>query len=492
MTAPFSVVSSAPPRARLAASLAVALGATLSMAQGAGSAPDAHRSASPDFSARRAHASEAVRNATPRNTTFTTHHVTTCADDGSAGSLRAIIGDVVNTVSGDVIDFTQLPMQCSTITLAPAGGVIQIHQDSLYLQGPGADQLTLDGGNQSSVLFHFGAGTLGISGITIANGLYNGSLAPFGGCIYSTANVSLVDSTVSHCSVTSTSLSSPAAGGGISAAGSLSLLNSKIADSHAFAQLGGNALGGGAFAGNGFVAHGSEISGNTAFAIGSGTGYGGGVVAGGSIDIESSTIAENSADTVGALELIGGPNYSATITNSTISSNIGQTKWGGIFTNLPTTLANSTVAFNRAPFGTTKKGDGLYAVTTAATITLKSSIIAGNWRADGQSDLDAAAGVTITGSNDLITSSAIGFPPNTITACPQLDPLLNNGGSTRTHALRQTSPAIDQGDAGTLTVDQRGAQRTIGAAADIGSVERQPGQLDERIFANGFDGLCDQ
>jgi hypothetical protein len=207
--------------------------------------------------------------------------------------------------------------------------------------------------------------------------------------------------------------------------------------------------------------------------------------------MESSTIADNRSDAIGALELIGGPAAFATITNSTISGNTGSTEWGGIWTNESTTLANSTVAFNRAPFGTTKKGDGLYG-NAAATLTLKSSIIAGNWRTDGQSDLDGAPGVTINGSNDLITSSAIGFPPNTITACPQLDPLLNNGGNTRTHALRHTSPAIDQGDAGTLTVDQRGAQRTVGMAADIGSVERQPGELDERIFANGFDGLCDQ
>jgi hypothetical protein len=489
MSAPLSVVSCLPRRARLAASLAIALGATLSLAQAA--APGTNKLTPAVLRGARAGGNTASQPATPWNPTFTTHHVTTCADDGSSGSLRSIIADVVNTISGDVIDFTQLPMQCSTITLAPAGGAIQIHQDSLYLQGPGADQLTIDGGNQSSVLFHFGAGTLGISGMTISNGLYDGSLTPLGGCIYSAANVSVVDSTISHCSVTSSSLSNPAAGGGIFATGSLSLLNSKIADSHAFAQFGVNTFGGGAFAVGGFIAHGSEISGNSSFAIGGASGYGGGVVAGGPIDMESSTIADNRSDAIGALELVGGPAEFASITNSTISGNSGSTEWGGIWTNESTTLANSTVAFNRAPFGTTKKGDGVYG-TAAATLTLKSSIIAGNWRADGQSDLDGAPGVTLNGSNDLITSSAIGFPLNTITVCPQFDPLLNNGGNTRTHALRHTSPAIDQGDAGTLTVDQRGAQRTVGVAADIGSVERQPGELDERIFANGFDGLCDQ
>ncbi len=492
MPASLSVVSRVPRRARLAAGLAVALGATLSLTQAAQPAADINGRLSPLFSAGHMHGNTASAHiASSRSPAFTTHHVTTCADDGTSGSLRAIIANA-NTASGDVIDFTQLPMQCSTITLAPAGGVIQIHQDSLYLEGPGADHLTIDGGNHSNVLFHFGAGTLGISGITIADGLYAGSVLPSGGCIYSAGNLALVDSTVSHCSVISSSLSQAAAGGGVFAQGLLSLLNSRILDSHAFAQFGADTFGGGAFAGGGFVAHGSEITGNSSTAINSGVGIGGGVAAFGATHIEGSTIAENHADSVGGLDLVGVSQDSVTITNSTISGNIGSTEWGGIWTDMPTTLSNSTVAFNGAPFGTSKKGDGIYAAPASATLTIKSSIIAGNWRADGQSDLDAGAGVTVGGSNDLITSSAIGFPPGTITVCPQLDPLLNNGGTTRTHALRHTSQAIDHGDAGTLTVDQRGAQRTVGVAADIGSVERQPGEPDERIFANGFDGLCDQ
>jgi len=159
MSAPLSVVSCVPRRAQLAASLAIALGVTLSIAQAA--APSTNQHGSPVLRGARVDGNRASRpSAMPRNPASTTHHVTTCADDGSAGSLRMIIADTVNTVSGDVIDFAQLPMQCSTITLAPAGGVIQVHQDSLYLQGPGADQLTIDGGNQSRVLYHFGAGTL--------------------------------------------------------------------------------------------------------------------------------------------------------------------------------------------------------------------------------------------------------------------------------------------------------------------------------------------
>lgn len=477
--------------ARLAAGLAAALGLTLATAE----AQNIQRSSTGNVanltSAMRAHApaSAPAHGSNSWRPSFTSHTVTTCADDGSPGSLREIIADVANTLSGDAIDLTQLPIMCSAITLDPAQGQIDITQDSLYLLGPGEDQLTIGANHLSRVLYHAGAGTLAISGTTIADGTYDSPTWPAGGCIYSAGNVSLLDSAISNCTVISSSGSLPAVGAGVFAAGVLTLTSSRITDSHAFAHQGADAHGGAAFTDKGFIAHDSEISHNSSVAIGGGVGYAGGVIAFGSVDIESSTLSGNSADGMGALELVGNVGYTATITNSTISGNSGSLRWGGVWSNVPLALSNSTIAFNHSPFGTSKKGDGLYVL---AHTTLSSSIIAGNWRADGQSDLDSGTGVSVTGSNNLITSSAIPFPPGTITTCPQLEPLLDNGGKTRTHALRHTSPAIDQGDAGTLTVDQRGAQRTVGIAADIGSVERQPGETDERVFVGGFDALCDQ
>jgi hypothetical protein len=81
----------------------------------------------------------------------------------------------------------------------------------------------------------------------------------------------------------------------------------------------------------------------------------------------------------------------------------------------------------------------------------------------------------------------------TLSACPKLDALADNGGPTLTHALNAGSPAIDVGSASmSLTSDQRLAPRVSGAQADIGSVERQSGDHRERILAAGFDKLCDQ
>ena len=82
------------------------------------------------------------------------------------------------------------------------------------------------------------------------------------------------------------------------------------------------------------------------------------------------------------------------------------------------------------------------------------------------------------------------LPPDTLVDDPQLLPLADNGGATATHALSETSPALDAGDNGAgLATDQRGAgfARTEGARTDIGAFELQA-EPPDRVFANGFDG----
>ncbi len=79
------------------------------------------------------------------------HLVTSCLDDGSAGTLRSVIADPL-THSGDSINLTQL--MCSKITLGttpPISGAIHVYQDELHIHGPGADQLSIDGNHLSSV-----------------------------------------------------------------------------------------------------------------------------------------------------------------------------------------------------------------------------------------------------------------------------------------------------------------------------------------------------
>ncbi|WP_386067526.1 choice-of-anchor Q domain-containing protein [Tahibacter sp. UC22_41] len=68
---------------------------------------------------------------------------------------------------------------------------------------------------------------------------------------------------------------------------------------------------------------------------------------------------------------------------------------------------------------------------------------------------------------------------------PRLGELANNGGPTKTVALRAGSPAIDQvivNAASCAGADQRGAARPSGPLCDIGAYERN-GDL---LFDNGF------
>ncbi len=491
MTIDTFTLSPIPRQARLAACLATALGLTLSAAQAADAPPArmplAQGRMAPAFelpsylrgNATRPHAAP-VHTSSPSGPT--PHAVISCSDDGTPvpGTLR---GAVASASSGDVIDLSALA--CSTITLG--GPAIEVDQDYLYLKGPiaGASHLTIDGGHNSTVFNHFGAGTLGFTDLTIANGYNVSSTEPFGGCIYSKANVYLLVSVVSHCIVESSSASIPALGAGVFAAGDLRLVASTITDSHAFALNGANSIGGGAHVRGNFQALYSTISDNTAVALNNAHGFGGGAFARGNVNIAASTVSGNRADFVGGLDFFPNGPYTATIINSTISGNSGTQRYGGISTHAPLTLTSTTVAFNHSPIYS-----GVYSF--ASSLTLHSSIIADNAGPNGPSDLSGTSTISIGSANNLITSSTINPPLGTLFACPQLEPLADNGGLTLTHALKQTSPAIDQGDAGILTFDQRLAPRTAGPKADIGSVEWQPGETDERIFVSGFDGLCDQ
>jgi hypothetical protein len=259
-------------------------------------------------------------------------------------------------------------------------------------------------------------------------------------------------------------------------------VESAITDSHVFSNTGAGAAGGGAFVGGYLFLQESSISHNTAFALAPGIGQAAGVVAQ-SANIDSSTIARNAADAFGGLFVGIG-----IVTSSTISSNVTNLGFGGgaIFGSL--TLDNSTIAFNQSR--DVSHVGGLYIVGPS---TVRSSVIANNFGPAGASDLDGDPGITIDGAHNVITSSySVTPPPDTITDCPKLEPLLDTGGLTMTHGLQHDSAALDQGDpnAAAPATDQRGLPRTAGAQIDIGSVERQDGEVDERIFLSGFDISC--
>lgn len=417
----------------------------------------------------------------PADTVAAPLYVQNCLDSGG-GSLRDAIAAANNGATDTVILGANLP--CSTITLS--SGALNVTRDTLYLTGPGANELSISGDGEFRVLRHSGAGKLAISGLTIRDGKYVSDTNPRGGCVYSASNVTLDDSTVGDCAVTGSG-GAEARGGGIYAHGIISMRNSTITGNVALGTAIGS-RGGGIYLRGTLVAMQSIFTNNYA-AVGpeaAGISEGGALWVAGSTYLLGSLVSGNKAELAAAIgtEPNGAGSFLAVV-NSTISSNLARYRFAGIYAKVPVTLSNSTIAFNSAP-----SGGAVYSVLQP--LTLQSSIIADNETGGLQGDLDGALNPPLSGYNNLITSSTIGFPSGTITSCPKLGPLASNSdGAMLTHALLSASPAINAGyDPLNLQVDQRGFSRTTGGQTDIGAYERQ-GTKDDRISVHGFEPICD-
>jgi hypothetical protein len=453
--------------------------------------------------------------------------VTSCADDGSPGTLRTVIA---GAGEGDVIDLSAL--DCATITLTQ--GIIDVsvlgphHINDLSIVGPGAAALTIDG-NGDRVFAHgdfqIGLGTLAISDLTIANGGYTHGLAS---CIDSSGNIELTRAVVTGCSASG---GGPLTFGGAVSAAYLTMTESTIADSYGSATGDNVAIGGGAYvSGDATLIH-STITGNTTRAetAGDGTYYltaGGGLYVRGALSMTASTISWNrlysndifrgpgggafvradtnivastfswnTAVTGGALTKAvfshyGDPGTKLTITNSTFGVNGAMYLAGGIETFRPTAIASSTVFSNGSRYG-----GALFCRGSDVTLELESTIIALNAYNDVPGyilDIYCEENVTVTGANNLVTAARhVVLPPDTIDADPLFVEFVpgDNGGPTETFAIDPASPAIDSGNnVAALVYDQRGEgfPRSSGAGPDIGAFEVQVAASDA-IFANGFD-----
>jgi hypothetical protein len=398
-----------------------------------------------------------------------TLRVTNCSDSG-AGSLRAT---VARAASGDTIDLTRLT--CSRIVLT-SGAVGFTHRD-LTLVGPGRTQLVLDGNNASSLLFHnYGTihpqtpGTLVVKSMSIANGGTSGR------CVVGRGDVRLSGVDVHHCRA-----------GGVYSEHDLYLSHSHL-HSNVSSDYGGGAAAGG------ITAHYSRISNNTAAE------YGGGLW-GGEVRLTYSSVDGNSSgETGGGVEVVG----TAMFNKSTVSNNAAAVG-GGVFgreitlydstfsgnvaaagsavhARVTLTVVNSTVAFNEVRT-TYPTNDGALSISTLwgppepgepPLFRITSSIIARNLT-NGAPGNDFGSDFSyVSGRNNLIERSPIRVPADTISADPRLAPLADNGGPTRTHALRCDSPAIDRGiNPRNRMYDQRGPgfPRVAGKALDIGALE---------------------
>jgi hypothetical protein len=347
----------------------------------------------------------------------------------------------------------------STITFASGlSGTITLDGTELpiitaptTITGPGASQITVSGNNASGI-FHLEPTNQGdpvsISGLTISGGD-----SPFGGGIWASYTA-------------------------------LTVSDSVISGNHSNSEGGGIAVDGGSL-----TLIGSTVSGNT------GT-RGSGVYTESSSDttsvIRSSTLSGNSGADFG-----GGAyfDYSspATVENSTIYGNTahngingtgaGLYHYGAATGNPGLTVSGSTITHNTA----FRRGGGIASndgVGFLSNPILQNTIVSGNNSPVGP-DLSSyanpiKAGFSLIGSVDPATPITQ-TGPDIIGQDPQLGPLQNNGGATKTQLPANTSPVINKGLAFGLTTDQRGGPRPLafpgvsnaagGDGSDIGAVE---------------------
>ncbi|BAQ61689.1 alkaline phosphatase [Geminocystis sp. NIES-3708] len=225
---------------------------------------------------------------------------------------------------------------------------------------------------------------------------------------------------------------------------------------------------------------------------------GGGVYNTGTLVIRNSAIINNFAEAA-AIEIIEGggggvlneAGGTLIMVNTTVSGNRSATGenregpgdgGGGILSRGTTRIINSTIVNNRAQIGS-----GIYSETTTANTILYNTIVGDNI---GSPDLDGffdgrSAYNLVTNANgsilDANKNNIVGGETTDRPLTNIIGPLQDNGGSTPTHALLSGSLAIDAGDSSMVdfplffpddpAIDQRGFQRIVGNAIDIGAYE---------------------
>ncbi len=382
-----------------------------------------------------------------------TYTVTKIADtndgmcDGDC-SLREAIAAANATVDNDDIAFSTLFSTAQTITLSGTDLIIT-NNGTLIINGPGANLLTVSGNGASRVF------TNNVSAVTNIN-----NLRVTGGNAVS-------------------SVQTGRGGGVYNHGGTLTLMN-VIITGNTGANGGGtnNAAATGGFNGN-LTFINCEISSN----ISSSSGGAMQNFSTSTLTLVNSLVSGNTCNSTG----IGGAfqaNGTVVISNSTFSGNNTPGGTGGAiyYNGSSLTMNNVTITDNSSLNG----AGGLHKATATLNANVRNTIIAGNRGAAATRDV--AGAISSQGNNliGLVGTSTGWVTSDLLNRAAFLAPLANNGGPTRTHALRPTSPAINAGNncvvtascgAGNppaaLTTDQRGTgfPRQVGAAVDIGAFE---------------------
>jgi hypothetical protein len=312
--------------------------------------------------------------------------VTSIADDGSAGTLRAVLA---SASSGDSIQFAN-NLNGKTITLSQ--GELLVNQ-SMTIAGPGSGKLTING-NAAGRIFDIASGaTVTISDLTLSNGL-----ATDGTAVLNAGNLTLSDDDLS------VNVAQGIAGGGLfgdgigrgggvenEAGATLAVSQSTFTGNEALGSAnGGNALGGAIYNEAGTVTiDGSTFTGNQALGANGGSG-------GVPTTLPGGVTASLLGDAGGAG--IWNDGGSLKVTNSTLSNNLTLGGTGGNPSTSPA-LANT---FGDCIGGGI--GDGAFFTTATPSLTVTGSTLTGN---EAQGIGAQGGGIAIFVGNASISNSSV-------------------------------------------------------------------------------------
>ncbi len=383
----------------------------------------------------------------------------------------------------EAIELANANSDADTISFAPGlGGIIELTGDSLRithelaLTGPGADVLSIrrdraglndtyyegdifEVDNEAATTFVVSIG--GLSLHDAATALRNSETLLLERVVVSNMVNGILNQSSGSLTIRDSVIQGNGAaftrGAGIRNEGSLAVFATSITGNSAY-----NGAGISNFLGAGLLLDGSLVDSNSAFNFatdrpGSVGSLGGGIENRGTANIRNSTISGNSVD-----------NFA------------GFTAGSGVYNDGALTILNSTIAQNDGFVGLYHEG---------GTLLMVSSIVSENGYESSTQPPTSRISANIAGPgtfDPLSHNNLIGFGEvpapfahnvngNLVGVNALLRPLANNGGPTRTHALVPGSPAIDAGlNPIDLETDQRGMDRTVGTATDIGAFEAGP------------------
>jgi hypothetical protein len=420
-----------------------------------------------------------------------------CATAAGKCTLRAAIGQANETAGNPTIN-----VPAGTYKLKRPPAVIESNEEGdlqvdvqMAIDGAGRRRTVIVQTQRDRVIASDGGAApfspVTISDVRITGGRGRGQ-GSNGGGIINTGALLLERSAVSRNNVRGPD----AAGGGVYSVGLLLVDRTIVRDNRARA-LDSVASGGGINAATGSLAIArSRVLANKAIAANPAFGRAGGVGVGDNATISDTTIAGNSSNGYpGGL----GVNDELDLRTSTISGNTAS-KAGGIYSSGPAAIENTTLSGNTATEG---EGSAIYRPATPEPMTLTHVTVAKNHATGANAAIGAEPAVpdesivlrgSIVHNRGLDCGPEVGkfltdwnvfgdnscSPPGAITnafANPLLRDLADNGGRTRTHALRSQSAAIGHVSAGCPppATDQRNVARPQGSLCDAGAYERTPG-----------------